>query len=122
MAVRATEHIRVEVPIGDEEVVFLFPGWKDEKLQKAIRRLVTGRQEIKRNQVKDVSQEARIAFFDSMALDVENYEDQDAAGIWVPVRAATHPGWKDLIPASWKTSCASFFEERNVLQQEDVKN
>ena len=122
MPVSANEKVRVTLPIGDEEAIFTFPSWSDPDLQKAIRKLVTGRQEIKRNQVKDISQEARITFFDSQALDVENYGEPLPGGKWDMIKAATHPNWKDLVPPSWKTSCAAYFEERNVLQADDLKN
>jgi len=122
MAVRASEQIRVALPVGDEEVTLTFPGWSDPKMAEAIKKLLRGRQSIRRNQVKDTSTEARVAFFDGVCLDVENFEEQNEAGEWVTCNAETFPDWKDRIPESWKVSAATYFEEKNILTADDVKN
>lgn len=120
MPIRAGEPIVATLTVGQEEVSFTFPGWDDEELQAAIRELLAGRQQIRRNQVKDTSLQARLRFFDRVVTGCDGYEVRDPAGGggWVPV--TTLDNWRDKIPSSWKSAVVTqVFEERQVLTESD---
>lgn len=120
MAVRASEKIRARIAVGAEEVVFVFPGWADPVVQAALDQLLDTRQVVKGRQVTDNTKKARTQFFDATCVAVENFEDRDAQGQYLPCTPANFADWKERIPTSWKTSVvAQVFEERAVLTEED---
>ncbi len=82
----------------------------------------------KRNRVESRLYEARAEFADSIILDVENAQFENAAGEILPLNAQTAltdddkrhwsgilgapvGSWKDLIPLNWKVGVAIYFED-----------
>ena len=117
MVVRLGDEISVAILIGDEEVTAVFPGYDNEEMAEAIKKLATGRLSTNRGGVpKDQSFEARVRFFNTMCQRVENVEGPDG-----PLTPETE-NWRKLVPANWKVSFAIFFEEKATLTNEDVKN
>jgi hypothetical protein len=118
MAVKLSDEIKVAILIGDEEVTAVFPGYDNTEMNEAIKKLATGRTSINRGgQPKDLSFEARIRFFNTMCIRVENVEGADGSAI-----TAETENWRKLIPSNWKVSFALFFEEKATLSFEDVGN
>lgn len=121
-----SNNIRIRVPVGDDEVVFICrrPSTKE------ISKFLSSRYVQKRNKVETRLYEAREAFVNSILLDVENVTFKSAAGesialnsqttlmesdrqsyaeqLGVPPSAVT---WKDLIPVNWKSGVAMIWED-----------
>jgi len=118
MAVRLSDEVKVGILIGDEEVRAVFPGYANPEMAAAIKKLALGRNTVGRGgQVKDKSYEARVGFFNSTCIRVENVEGDDGQ----PLTPDT-ADWRQKIPANWKLSFALFFEEKATLSDEEVGN
>lgn len=121
-----SDHIRISVPVGDEEVVFICR----QPTAKEISKFLSSRYVQVRNKVQTRLYEAREAFVNSILVDVENVTFRNAANESIPLNAATvltesdratlaarydvKPSdmtWKDMIPLNWKSGVAMYFED-----------
>lgn len=64
---------------------------------------------------------ARIAFFDSLCIRVENVDYIDKGGEQKPLTSDIE-GWQGMIDEDIKLSIVAYFEGRNVLSKADVGN
>ena len=119
MPVRLTEEVKVSILIGDEEVHAFFPGYGSTELQDAIKKLLSGRVKQGRGArgVQDKSFEARVSFFNTTCIRVENVEDETGQSLSPDVE-----NWRQKIPANWKVSFALHFEEKNPLSEDEEGN
>lgn len=118
--------MKIAVPVGGEDVVFTLrrPSAKETS------KFLNSRFEQKRNKLVSKLYEARVAFIDSLLVDISNAQYETAAGELKPLNKdtvlsaddAAHASrvldipvnsWKDLIPVSWKSSVAMQFEDSN---------
>jgi hypothetical protein len=123
---RINSNIRVTVPVGIEEVVFVCRRPDGQEISK----FLNSRFETRRNKVQSKLYEARERFIDAIVVDVENVTFDDASGQNLPLNKATvltdadkahwaailhipvdQVTWKALIPLNWKSSAATFFED-----------
>jgi hypothetical protein len=121
-----SNNIRITVPIGNEDVVFICR----RPTTKEISKFLSSRYVQKRNKVETRLYEAREAFVNSILVDVENVTFRNAANESLPLNAATilteadraswamqldvKPSeltWKDLVPLNWKSGVAMYFED-----------
>ena len=115
MAVRLSSSVRVSFEVDDETVVVVFPSYDDPAFQGS--RWTTSSGKRGRTNVTSQLYEARVAFFDETAVDIENVEFEGTDGDQVLSRDV--PGWKDKVPVQWKATAASYFEETQVLSEEE---
>jgi hypothetical protein len=101
------------IMVGDEEVLFTLRRPENKELNEFLEdRYEVGR----RNKIRDNSLQARIDFFDKLILKVETLEDE--FGQITPERA----GWKDAIPANWKSNIIfTLFESDEVSVVDGTK-
>lgn len=94
MAVKLGSEIKVELPVGNEEVLFTFR----EPTNAELNRFLSGRfsMAMRGKQVNDKSVGARVEFFDLLITKVDNLEDEDGK----PITAEQ----KDKIPSNWKNA------------------
>jgi hypothetical protein len=130
-------NIRISVPIGSEDVVFVCrrPSAKE------ISKFLSSRYIQKRNKVEARLYEAREAFVNSILVDVENVTFRNAANESLPLNAATilteadraswaaqldvKPSeltWKDMVPLNWKSGVAMYFEDAQSEKEDDEGN
>ena len=118
MAVKLSDEIKVSILVQNEEVHAVFPGYGDREMQEAIKKLLSGRFSAGRGgRAQDKSMEARIRFFNTMCLRVENVELPDGTPL-----DPTIENWRGEIPVNWKVSFSLNFEEQNTLTEEDEGN
>ena len=108
MAIKLQKEVEAFVTRGDEKVTFTLR----QPTNKELNDFLTDRYEVgKRNQMKDHSLPARLAFFNLLLIRVDNLVD-DADN---PIG----PEQKDLIPSTWKSAVIfQLFEDNDVA----VKN
>lgn len=116
--------IRIKVPVGDDSVEFICRRPTAEEQSKFLR----DRFETKGRKVKSHLYETRVALIDRIATDIAGAQYENAAGETVPLNAQTVlseedkrkwagilgvpvKDWRDLVPASWKSSAAMRFED-----------
>ena len=116
MAVNLSSEVKVSILIGDEEVHAFFPGYPDSDFIEAQKKLLSSRFDTQRGTPRDKSQEARIRFFNTTCLRVENVEHEGK-----PLTPEV-ADWRGKIPVGWKVSFSLFFEEKSTLSEEDVGN
>ena len=116
MPVRLGDDVKVSILVGDEEVHAFFPPYSNPEMAEAIRKLAQGRTVQKRGTVQDKSFDARVRFFNTMCLRVENV--QTAEGELTP----DVENWRNMVPANWKVSFSLNFEEKATLTDDDVGN
>ena len=120
--IRLDENVRVKIQVGDEEVTAVFPGYDSPEMIQATQKLLSGRFVMARGgrAPQDKSFDARVRFFDSVVLDIEGVEVPDGTGGFMAMGEAEN--WKARVPANWKVSFASQFEEKSALNEEDRGN
>jgi len=124
MAVAFQQKVRISIDVAGERVTFICrPPTGKEVSEFLNRRFVT-----RRNKIESRLYDARRDFVDSILLDIENAEWENANGELLPLNAATElteedkrhcaailgapvESWKDLIPLNWKASVAMHFED-----------
>ena len=106
----------------EEEIRAYFPPRGSDALNRGLRNLrspmLTGK--TLRATAKKLDA-ARIAFFDTLCLRVENVDYIDKEGKQVPL-APNVEGWQGMIDADIKFSIVSYFEGRSVLSKADMGN
>lgn len=129
----ATDNLRIPVPVGSEDVIFICRRPKAREISNFLNnRWRRG----PRGKIVDRLYEARREFVDSVLIDVENVTWKTAAGETLPLNSSTQlsdrdrelwseimgepvTGWKDLIPLNWKSAVAMQFEDALALSSED---
>ncbi len=129
----ATDNLRIPVPVGNEDVVFVCRRPRAKEISNFLNnRWRRG----PRGKIIDRLYDARREFVDSILIDVENVTWKTAAGETVPLNAGTvlteadrqhwsemlgEPvaSWKDLIPLNWKSAVAVHVEDALNFSQED---
>lgn len=129
----ASDNLRIPVPVGNEDVVFICRRPRAKEISTFLNnRWRRG----PRGKIVDRLYEARREFVDSILIDVENVTWKTAAGDAAPLNAATSlseadrqhwsdvlgepvTSWKDLIPLNWKSAVAMHFEDALNLSGED---
>jgi hypothetical protein len=118
MAVKLSDEVKISILVQDEEVHAVFPGYGDSEMQEAIKKLLSGRFTAGRGgRAQDKSMDARLRFFNTMCLRVENVELPDGTPLGPSV-----DNWRAQVPVNWKVSFALNFEEQNTLTEDDEKN
>lgn len=106
MAVISCPTLRISVPVGNEEVVFVVRRPSAQEISRFLSRRV----ENKRNKMTSRLYEAREEFANSIIQDVEGAEYISPSGETLPLNAKVE-GWLDMVPLNLKTSVAMFFED-----------
>jgi hypothetical protein len=120
MAIQLGSEQCVIIEVGGQEIKSWFPPCDDEAFMDAQRRLLSGRIRMVRggrNNVRDVSTQAREKFYDETCVRIEGVNDRDGQPL-----DCTAAGWQKKIPINWKVSFTSAFEEQQTLTDEDQKN
>jgi|TARA_R110000824_G_scaffold190214_2_gene371640 hypothetical protein len=118
MAVKLSDEVKITILIQNEEVHAVFPGYGDKEMQEAIKKLLSSRFTAGRGgRAQDKSMDARIRFFNTMCLRVENVELPDGTPL-----LSTVENWRAEVPVNWKVSFALPFEEQNTLTEEEEGN
>lgn len=117
MAILLEENVRISVTVGDEQVVFIFPPYDGMRME--IKELATSRIRGRGLKQRMDIHGARERFVDKTLLDIENVNYRDEKGEAKPLNNKVKD-WKTKIPFNWKSSAASFFEESEVLSEEEV--
>jgi hypothetical protein len=124
MALIEATSVRIRVPVGDDDVVFVCRRPTGREISK----FLSSRYVTKRNKMEPRLYEARLEFVNSILRDVEGATFRNAAGEELPLNAASTltaedkalwagtlgepvESWKDLIPVTWKSSVAMYFED-----------
>lgn len=117
---RISDEVCVTLDAGGEDIKGFFPSLSDPAMSKAIRTLMRNRMQIRRGGAQDRTLDAREEFFDTTCRRLENVEAKNDAGEYVDV--CSMDGWQSRVPLNWKSSFASYFEERAVLNEDDRGN
>jgi hypothetical protein len=124
MALIEATSVRIRVPVGDDDVVFVCRRPTGREISK----FLSSRYVTKRNKMEPRLYEARLEFVNSILRDVEKATFRNAAGDELPLNAAATltaedkalwsgtlgepvECWKDLIPVTWKSAVAMYFED-----------
>jgi len=124
MALIASANIRITVPVSGEDVVFICR----RPAAKEISQFLSSRNRTHRNKVTSRLYEAREEFARSIIQDAENVSYRSVTGEELPLNARTSlsaedkehwskvlgvkvESWLDLIPLSWFSSVAMYFED-----------
>ena len=127
--------VSIRIPVGDETVTFICRRPSASEHSKFLR----DRFEAKGRKMQNHLYEAREALIDKILVDVQGAEFETAEGIGVALNNKTTlndadvakwsgllgvqvTSWKDLIPASWKSSAAMRFEDAQPDDEADEKN
>ncbi|HZL56927.1 MAG TPA: hypothetical protein VFC21_07590 [Bryobacteraceae bacterium] len=123
---------RVAIDVNGETVVFICRTPSAGEMSAFLNsRFIT-----KRNKVESRAYEAREAFMDKVAIDIENATYAGADGVEKPLDASTVlssdektylagilgkpvDSWKDVIPMQWKSSAAQRFEDSATAPEEE---
>lgn len=124
MPLQIQSTIRIVIPVGGEDAVFVCRIPRADEISKFLKSRFTTR----RNKVEQNLYPARIAFADSILIDVENVtyrtvsgetkvlgpanplSDEDKAS-WAQILGAPVNDWRDLIQVNWKSAIAMRWEE-----------
>lgn len=124
--------IRVAVPVGNEDAIFIC----ERPTGKELSAFLTSRFRTHRNKITNVAYEVRPNFAKSLILDAENISFENAAGEVVPLNNKTElteadkakwssilgepvVHWRDLISVSWLCSVAMYFEESSPADESE---
>lgn len=122
MPILLEDTTEVTIRVEGEPVTAYFPGQSTPEMQQAVKELLQGRfRQKSRGKIENRLMEARTRFFDKMCQRIEGVQYRAPDGSIQDLTENTED-WQQRIPINWKTTIVAYFEEQEVLSDEEVED